>query len=132
MLNESNKDKEYNETAIVDKINGLKIDITPPFDTSKPQTNIVNNPFKFVDSSQGDQDISPKFGKSEPVKTKFLAPAKFEKEDLSKRQKVPVGDGKSQSGFIKLQQDNKNPLLKRVEPQIFTLEEVICYRLWPL
>ena len=124
MLNQSNKDKQYNEKAIVDKINNLKINIIQPFDTSKPQTNIINNPFKFVYSSQGDQDFSPKFGKPEPIKNKFLEPTKIEKEDLSKRQKVPVADGKSQSGFMKLQQEKNNPLFKHTVPQQYTLQEV--------
>jgi len=73
---------------------------------------------------------SPTFGKSHPDGNKTNEASNFMLKpeqlvtDMSKRQKVPLPDGKSQNDFIKMSAMNKNPLGKKVELQMYTLEDV--------
>jgi len=123
-INDSNSDKQFDDPDLSEKFKNLKIELKPA-DTSKPSTAILNNPFKFVVCNNGDvdQEVSPTFGAVEK-KTQYLTVEDPEKADLSKRQKVPGADGKSQSVFMKMQAENKTPTGKKMEPQLYTLEDV--------
>jgi cytochrome-b5 reductase len=124
-INEGNSDRQYHNPSLSDQLNDLKIELGGNAEVAKPPSIVLTNPMTFVHKVDGDSDQnSPTFGGLEKKKD-FLSAGNVEKRELpTVRQKVPLADGKSQSAFIKQNLDNKNPTGKKVEPQLYTLEDV--------
>ena len=113
---------------------------------TKYETSVTNLPREFskmmieIKQPVGDTDrASPTFGTESTTKP-VVQPANNKGSnqsgndllstnnlvwDFTKRKREPAGgDGKSQSEFIKMTQMNKNPLGRKVELQMYTLDDV--------
>jgi cytochrome-b5 reductase len=107
-MNESNKKLRFEDTSLAADFVEMKIEVKTPEDEDLPTF------------GAGSKEKAKTNGQSKGL----LKPDNLLELDLSKRQKVPLADGKSQSEFIKMSQMNKNPLGKAIELQMFTPEEV--------
>jgi cytochrome-b5 reductase len=107
-MNDSNKKRQFEDSSLAADFVSMKIEVKSPEDEDLPT---------FGGASQEKPKAN---GQSKGL----LKPDNLLELDLSKRQKIPLADGKSQSEFIKMSQTNKNPLGKPVELQMFTLEEI--------
>jgi len=113
--NEKNKTVQFEDPILSADVGKLKISI------QKPQ-------------EEEEQKDSPTFGKSKANGTTQQANNKqnsgllktdnLVQLDLGKRQNLHLPDGKSQNDFIKMTEMNKNPLGRKVELQMYTLEDV--------
>jgi hypothetical protein len=112
-MNDSNKNRKFEE---------VKVKVTAPENASDKSlgNKILGalNPFNYFGSKdkQGAEQqkdfLNPNY-----------SPA-YSEADFSKRQKVPVEDGKSQYKFIDMQASEK-PLAGHRDLRLFTLEEVM-------
>jgi cytochrome-b5 reductase len=104
-MNESNKKLKFEDPSLAADFVSMKIEVKV--------------------SSEDDGNLPTFGGAKKNVQTKGLLKVDDVLQlDLSKRQKVPFADGKSQNEFIRMNETNKNPLGKPVELKLYTLEEV--------
>jgi len=120
-MNVSNKDTKYESsvTNLPHEFGKMMIEIKKPVgDTDRDSPT-------FGAESTAKSSAQPVNGKAKDTLGKDLLNTEGLVWDFTKRQREPAGgDGKSQNEFIKMTQMNKNPLGKKVELQMYTLEDI--------
>jgi len=110
-MNKSNKNLQFEDPVLsADFSKGLKIQVTPVTEAEERSSPTFGNPESNGKKANGTSSF-------------MLKPEQLV-TDMSKREKVPLTDGRTQNDFIKMSEMNKNPLGKKIELQMYTLEDV--------
>lgn len=112
--NQKNKDLKFEDPVLSADFGKLKIEIKAP----EP---VISNSASPSFGHKEPKDKQPE--KAQPKQSGLLGGDKLE-TDISKRGNVALGEGKSQRAFMEIAQMNKNPTGKRVELQMYTIEDV--------
>jgi len=120
--NEENKTLNFDDPVLsADLSTKLKIQVQPAHEEQKdsPKFGGGKAPEIFVNSTKPVVENKP-----QPTQGGgFLGVDQLE-SDVSKWKRVPLKDGLSQDDFIKMNEMNKNPMGKKVELKMYTLDEI--------